>query len=178
MLLSGRIPRLVTPPKPGSAVVHGAALFGVHASTAFSSRKARLTYAAEGLRQAQFGDPARLRVVSETGEIYTRVLQVFVHRGETVPTAKVVEHFFSALSDSMTRMKLALFSTEAVNPVFPDEPGLVHEGDVTVEMPDTSRGREREVCLKFKFGGSAITVTATDITTGIEQSTNLTFNRR
>ena len=55
------------------------------------------------------------------------------------------------------------------------EPGLTKIGSITVQSPDTGRGRDREIEVTMCFGGTEITATALDIASGNEEETTLDF---
>ena len=53
--------------------------------------------------------------------------------------------------------------------------GCKHLATLTVEMPDTTGGRDRKVKVTMIYGGTELAVKAIDLTTGKKFETKLSF---
>ena len=58
---------------------------------------------------------------------------------------------------------------------FTTEHGVTRIGSMTVQSPDTWKGRDRDVEVSMYFGGTEITATARDVSSGNEAQTTLDF---
>lgn len=158
---TGLVQLVVVPPNPGAAICHGALLQKLHPCKILS-RIARRTYGVAILALFKPGiHPANRRLVLSNGEVRcNNVFSVFVRNGEAVDTSAVIKKRQIPMEATDKQIIVAVYSSESKSPTFVDEPGVVLEGTITVDMPDTKLGKKREVEICMAFGKTCIEVMA------------------
>jgi hypothetical protein len=84
---------------------------------------------------------------------------------------EIVTHEFYPLRPDMTEMTLNLFQTDDKNPIYTTDAGCTEIGKIKVEMPNISKGMERQVNVSLIFGDTELIVEGVDKET--EKSTRV-----
>ena len=107
------------------------------------------------------------------------VFQPFVQMGEEVETGKMEEHTYHPIKESQTKMSIRVYAVDKVTPqpnvFYTDEEGMQLMGKFSVEMPDLTGGKDRPVKLCIEYGGTEISLQATDVTSGEQNQTEIDF---
>ncbi|XP_033854733.2 heat shock 70 kDa protein 12A-like isoform X1 [Acipenser ruthenus] len=169
--------RVLCPYDSQLAIAKGAILFG-NDPKIIASRVSALTY---GIAIGRPFDPSvhdhRKRRVNKAGDyVYCDDLfEKLVEKGQSVGCQQVAEYFYSPIDHDQNAMCFRFFSTEKLNAMYVDEPGLEKIGSFTVPMPNVRLGRNRNVRLDIKFGLTEIQATATDLTSNETQAIRIDF---
>ena len=176
---SDKVQKIVMPPRPGLAILAGAASFGVNPS-AIRARRSRLTYGV-GIMTPNFEegvDPESKKVWAEDLKKYlcTDYFWTLVSKGDRVPTDAEITIVFTPASRLQKTMEFEFFSTPRTDVRYTDEHSVTKLGELLVKMPFTQGGLDRKVELTFYFGQTEIKVKAKDMTSGEEFQTSIRFN--
>ena len=72
-------------------------------------------------------------------------------------------------------LKFGFYVTSNPKSQFVTDPEVTKIGSVKVQSPDTWRGKDRKIEVSMYFGGTEITATASDISSGNSTQTTLDF---
>ncbi|XP_052806244.1 heat shock 70 kDa protein 12A-like [Mya arenaria] len=154
--------RIIIPDKPDLAVLIGAVMFG-HNDGWIAERISKLTY---GISVHSAFDnkrhPASKRVVREDGEIRCKdVFDKYVILGQTLRVNDVQSmETYNVYESNSSHMDITVYCSSEKNPVFVTDKDCKKVGKLT--LPLTGSGRQREITVSMIFGGSEITVEATE----------------
>ena len=167
--------RVIVPRDAAKAVVQGAVMFG-KMPTKITERVVSTTYGCACSRDFIEGvHPNEKKFVAD-GIVKCRDLfSCFVKENEVVKVGQRIRQVFHPVYANDTEIKFGFYTSLNTSPQFVTEPGLTKIGSLTVQSPDTQRGRDREIEASLYFGGTEITVTALDITSGNVEQTTLDF---
>ena len=172
----GRVKKVVVPPEPGKAVVHGAVLYALDQSRL--EIRSRRTYGCE--IQDTFDprkDPESRKFYDAyfKGDRCDRVFDVFIKEGDLVtPDQTIVRRYFPS-DGKATSVTLVLYETERRQVRHTFEDHVRKAGQLILSMPDISGGREREIVVTMYFGRAVIRVEAIDKASGKGIDTRLDF---
>ncbi|XP_064601149.1 heat shock 70 kDa protein 12B-like [Liolophura sinensis] len=158
---------VVTPLDAVLSVVKGAVIFG-HQPGAIGIRLAAFTYGICSFSTFVDGDhdPDKLIMIEgerECQDIFNR----FVSVDEEVPYGmETSEHTFNPIYSGQTKMGLEVYKSTVTKPKYTTDPSCFHLGTFTVDMPDLTGEKDREVGVKFIVGGTELKVKAHEKTTG------------
>lgn len=173
-----KVQKIVMPPRPGVAILKGAASFGVDPSI-IRVRCSRLTYGAACSYSFEQGvDPESKKFWAEDLKRYQctdRFLKM-VTIGDRVPVDAEVAVVYTPLKHDQRNMQFQFYATSKTQVRYTDEKDVTKIGELTVEMPFTNGGIDRKVDLLFYFGQTEIKVKATDRTSGKQANTTLRFS--
>jgi Hsp70 protein len=168
---------LVVLPDPARAVLAGAVHYA-YSPQVVLARKARRTYGvgtALQIERGRFGFErkdhrlAGRRITDARGrKLRDNRFQVFVRAGESVGAEEERVETFVPLYDEQSLVEFGLFSTEAEDPQFVDEPGVRKLATIAVHLDDAVNLPidERAVEVAMRFGATEIQVTAVNVETG------------
>jgi hypothetical protein len=165
------------PPRPGVAILKGAASFGVD-PTIIRARRSRLTYGVSCTRKFnQFIDPESKKFWAEDLGRYqcADLFNTLVTIGDSVPVNKEIIMQYTPTEAEMTNMYFSFYATSKKEVRYIDEKGVEKIGEMTVEMPSTEGGVNRIVDIFCYFGDTEIKVKAVDRTSGSKCTTSLRF---
>lgn len=173
-----QVQKIVMPTYPGAAIVEGAVSFGLNPSV-IRSRRSRLTYGCDV--SAPFNselDPKSKRFFAEDqNDWYCHDrFNAFVLAGESVAVDEKVQKTFTPINRNQTQMGLEFYATKKTKIRYTDEPEVEKIGEITVEIPDTTKGLDRPVEVTMYFGKTEIKVEAKDLTSGKQYNTTLRFS--
>ncbi|XP_069130064.1 heat shock 70 kDa protein 12B-like [Argopecten irradians] len=160
--------RMIVPKDAGLAVLKGAVIFG-HEPRAIKSRICKYTY---GVAVTHEFDEAKhnisYRVVRSNGAVRCdNIFDIHVRVGDTVDIGQpqVVQSYTPAEPHD-TSMTLRVFVSTERDPMYTTDSGCTKIGQMTVAMPDTSKGRDRSVKVQMTFSNTELEVKATNEDTG------------
>ena len=171
--------KILIPENPELAILSGAVLFGENPSH-ITSRISRRTYGIA--TQADFDhekhDLRKKRMV-EGKEKCVDLFLTFIRKGEAVDISReVIRGFFPETSTS-TSVGFKLLAANKEEVKYSDDPDacIEHIGTLAINMPDTTKGKQRYVEFTMKFGGTEIEAMAHDrsVMNGRKQTKFLQF---
>ena len=167
--------RVIIPRNADQAVVQGAVMFGKMPSK-ITARIVSITYGADCSRDFIQGfHPEEKKFVADGIEKCGDLFSCFVKENETIKLGQRIRKTFNPVRANDTVITLGFYTANNANAQFVTEPGLTKMGSVTVQSPDTRRGRERKIEVSMHFGGTEITATALDVSSGNVEQTTLDF---
>ena len=153
---------LVTPPECGLAVLKGAVLYG-HDPDIIAARKMRYTYGVGTNTKFITGVHPESKKRLINGKEYCKdKFDIHVKRETLVHCKEETKHTYFPLYENQTSVNFKVFASDKEDPQYTDEEGCRELGSLTVPMPDTRGGTDREVIAKFKFGSTMFTVEGID----------------
>ena len=173
----GRVKKIVMPPRPGVAILKGAASFGVD-PTIIRARPSRLTYGVAVSREFhQFIDPESKKFWAKDLGCYLchGCFWTLVTIGDSVPVNKEIVCQGTPIKAEDEAMYFRFYATSKKEVRYIDEKGVEKIGEMTVEMPSTEGGVNRIVDIFCYFGDTEIKVKAVDRTSGSKCTTSLRF---
>ena len=167
---------LIVPDEAQLAIVKGAVQFGLD-SKLVESRFAKKTYGIDiepRFHEAIHNEDKR---VEREGIYYCRdVFLKFINIGTPVYHDQITRHKLYPNTPNQQRMTFNIYccdETELNDVEYVSDEKFVHIGELMVKMPDYTGGLSREVEVQFHFGGTELSVTAKDITSGEVASTQV-----
>lgn len=173
-----KVQKIVMPSEPGEAIVQGSVFCGLNPEM-IRTRCSRLTYGCKSRAPFNFDkDPENKKSKDIKGGSWycTDRFSIFVLAGYSVGVDKKVMHRFLPTEHNQTKFKLEFYATKKQEVRYTDEDGVEKIGELTVEMPDTTGGLNREVEVTMYFGKTEIKVEANDKTSGKKYNTSLSFS--
>ncbi|XP_062390754.1 heat shock 70 kDa protein 12A-like [Sardina pilchardus] len=169
--------KIVCPVDAHLAVAKGAVRIGENPRI-ISSRVSALTY---GISEARTFDPSvhkeeKRRENNAKDYVYcTDLFHRFIQKDEAVHYDDEREYEFSPINVDQISMTFRIFSTEAPDATYIDDPGMKEIGSFSVSMPDISAGRNRRVKFQMRFGLTELQAKATDLTSKETNKVHLDF---
>ena len=171
---SGRC-KILIPNHASIAVVQGAVMFGKK-PTKITQRIVSTTYGADSIRNFIQGvHPEEKKMIADGIEKCRDLFNPFVMENEVVKPGQRKSIIYNPVRAKQENMRIKFYVTSNPDTKFTTEPGVTRIGSVTVHSPDTWRGRDRDVEVSMYFGGTEITATARDVSSGNEAHTTLDF---
>ncbi|XP_022802754.1 heat shock 70 kDa protein 12A-like [Stylophora pistillata] len=166
---------VVIPNDTSAAVVQGAVLFGKNPGRIIQ-RVVCKTYGADCCREfVRDVHPDGKKFVANGVEMCSDLLNCFVKENEVVRLGQQVKSIYRPLYPDEKLVKYSFYAADNPNALLVTEAGVKRIGSVVVESPETWRGLERELEVSLYFGGTEITATARDISSGNTAQTTLDF---
>ena len=173
-----KVKKIIIPPTPGAAVVEGAVSFGLNPA-AHRSRVSRLTYGCKVASPFEKGvDKESKKTWSEEKKeeyVYDR-FAYFVTAGQSVDVNECITRIYHPMTRLQTSMHFDIVATQKKRVRYTDEAGVEVIGQLKVDMPNTSKGFDREVEVKIYFGKTEIKVEAKDLESGNKEESSLRFS--
>jgi len=171
---SGRC-KILIPNHASIAVVQGAVLFGKKPAK-ITLRIVSTTYGADCSRDFIYGlHTVEKKFVVDGTEMCNNIFECFVKENGVVKLGKKVKKTSHPLRADDRRLHVGFYVTSNPNTLYITEPGVTKIGSLMVMSPNTSRGKDRDIELSMYFGGTEITATAWDISSGNKAQTTLDF---
>ena len=170
--------RTVIPQEAGLAVLKGAVQFG-HNPSIIAARVAKFTY---GIECTVPFDPAihdpEKKMRDPEDRNFFRCHSIFskhVEAGTIVYLdEEQKEHDYSPMRADQKSISFKLCISEDANPMYTDEPGCKHLGNLTMDISNSGKGKPT-FAAKLKFGGTEITVSARNTQTNETANIKLNF---
>ncbi|XP_073673533.1 heat shock 70 kDa protein 12A-like [Garra rufa] len=168
--------KILCPAEPQVVILKGAIRYG-KTPTVVKSRISALTYGfctSESFDETKHKDKSKY--INSRGEVFCDVcFQQLVSSGESVESDEVRSFISSPADPLQTGIEFTFYSSERQKVQFVDEDGVAQIGSLSVDIPNTDRGTDRQVRLQIKFGSTEMQATATDLESGESRSTRLDF---
>lgn len=159
--------RLIIPEDAGLVVLKGAVIFG-HNPVTIVSRVAKFSYGVRVYRDFQDGHHPNSKKVCVGGKQKCKdVFAAHVKKGQelVVGEAQCNQRYIPLEADQMSLI-FDIYTSPNENPEYVTDPGCINVGQLEVEVPDLSGGKERGVWVQMIFGGTEIVVEAKEEKTG------------
>jgi molecular chaperone DnaK (HSP70) len=158
---ASRVPQIITPPNPGSAVCQGAVMLALNPETVVS-RICKKTYGIEfntGFEKNR--DLSQYRIEVDGVAKCSHRFEVYVRKGEKVDVDACISRTFSPLHRNQRAIKFQLFSSSEADPRYTVGEGVRKEGEIEIDISmDMRLDRAREVKVSLFFGGSVMEIKA------------------
>ncbi|KAL3857036.1 hypothetical protein ACJMK2_011736 [Sinanodonta woodiana] len=169
---------ILVPSKPFVAVLNGAVLYGQKPDI-FESRISRFTYGID--THIQFDPkkhPPEKKKEDNAGNIWCKdVFDIHVKRNQTVSlNEEQLPIVYEPFEGNQTSIVFDIYQTESLNPVYVTDEGCKKIGSLVVEMPDVTKGREKNAQITMIYGDTELGVKGIDVTTGKEFKTTIVYD--
>jgi len=166
---------VVAPAEPGLAVLKGAVLFG-HSPSAISTRVSRYTYGVAVTTDFNPNMHAQSSLfVDQNGRQLCRdVFSKIVTTGENVDSDDWQLREY-VIMDRMRPLDIAVYASEADNPILVTDPGTHRLGVIEVKKPIGGWRSGAKLKVEMMFGGTELSVRATEVQTQIQQEASFDF---
>ncbi|WAQ98266.1 HS12A-like protein [Mya arenaria] len=153
--------RLIVPEEAGLAVLKGAVLYG-HDPVTIVSRVAKCSYGIRVYRDFIEGTHPNSKKQNIGGRIKCKdVFARHVKKGqELIAGEPQSSQRYTPLEADQLSLVFDVYTSPEEDPQYVTDVGSVHIGQLEVDVPDS--GKERGVWVKMIFGGTELTVHATD----------------
>jgi len=167
---------VIIPEEAGLAVLKGAVLFG-HDPNTIASRVAKFTYGFEVLTTFDPEIHDKNKMVCYDGEMKCNdIFSKHVEKKQVLRLGEAqAEKSYTPSSHDQTAIKFAVYTSTEKDPMYVTDPKCSYIGSMTVEIPDTTGGKQRVVKARMIFGGTEIKVEAREIRTGKVTSAKFDF---
>ena len=167
--------RVLIPHHATIAVVQGAVIFGKKPSK-ITERVASTTYGAGSVRDFIHGvHPEEKKFIVDGVEKCGDLFRCFVKENEVVKLGQKVTKIYHPLLANRKEIQTSFYIANNPETQFTTEPGVTRIGRVVVKSPDTWRGKDRDIEVSLYFGGTEITATSKDVSSGNKAQTTLDF---
>ncbi|XP_022802749.1 heat shock 70 kDa protein 12A-like isoform X1 [Stylophora pistillata] len=170
--------RILVPHHASIAVAQGAVIFGKKPTT-ITERVMGTTYGIRCLGDFESGVHPEEKKTIRDGIFKCRDLfSCFVKENEVVELGQRIKKIYHPSKSTSTRVTVAFHVTTNPNTQFTTDPEVTKIGNISIQTPDTWKGRDRDIEVCMYFGGTEITATAWDVSSGNNAQTNLDFFSR
>ncbi|XP_052076865.1 heat shock 70 kDa protein 12B-like [Mytilus californianus] len=169
---------IIIPDEAGLAVLKGAVQFGFEPRI-ISSRICKATYGVKTNSPFKEGvDPEDKKVIEEGDVLCSDRFSRHVEIGQPAGIdEEFKEQVYVPCRSNQTAMRVEIWTSLHKNPRYTTDPGCMYHGELNVQMPDTTGGKNREVGVKMIFGRTELQVRAVNKTTGDETKAEFDFLR-
>jgi len=171
--------KILVPNHAGIAVVQGATMFG-QKPTIVVSRVMATTYGFRIHRNfnPEMDDPEKKTIIE--GDILCKdAFDIVVQENDVVKIGETKRFTRTPLYSDQKRVSFLFFTSTDPNARYTTDSSVGPSiGKVTVDSPDTSKGKNRDIEICIFFGGTEIKVTAVDKSSGNAATVYLDFLTR
>ena len=158
--------RVIIPQDCGLTILKGAVMFGLD-PTVVRVRRSALTYGVGVLNKFIEGKhPEEKRIQKDGEEWCTDVFDTFVTADQSIALGERVSRTYTPAKSYQTSTVIGIYCSEKEHVFFTSDPGVRRCGELHLEMPDTTGGRNRELEATMLFGDTEIKCEAMDHTSG------------
>lgn len=155
--------KVIIPEEAGLAVLKGAVLCG-HEPEKVSGRVCRYTY---GVKMVTKFDstihPHFKKILRNDIEYCDDIFSIHVRVGQIVEIGEPqVKKTYTVTNPNQTAIEFNIYTSHNKEPTYVTDEGCTRLGTFTIDMPDTSKGIDREAIVHMTFSGTEIAVTAVD----------------
>ena len=167
--------KILVPRQATTAVVQGAVILGKKPSK-ITERVVCTTYGTDYCIDFVEGvHPEEKKFIADGVEKCRELFDCFVKDNEVVKLGQKKTRRYQPARANQTRIGCRFYVTNNPNTQFITDPGVTEIGRVAVQSPDTWRGNDRSIEVSMYFGGTEITATAWDVSSGNRAQTTLDF---
>jgi hypothetical protein len=155
-----KVPNIVRPPNPASAIIQGAVSFGFNPRV-IMNHKARFTYGiaiSEEFSESRH-DPAKKFYADGRVFCSDRFLR-FVSKGEDVQFDDEVEHTVYPITADQKSVSVTLYSTKQRDPEYVTDEGMHKESSFVLDIAKSTLGTKSKILVSLRFGATTIEVRA------------------
>ncbi|KAH3854949.1 hypothetical protein DPMN_097508 [Dreissena polymorpha] len=177
--------QVVVPTSPFRAVLMGAVLFG-HDRLIYKSRISRATYGVRTnvLFDDKKHDQTKKWLNNEDGKYYCNdVFDLHVKKGQSVVLNELtIGKTYLPMYKHQKQLTLQLFKSvsdghEDGTVMYTTDESCKKVGEISVDLSDTdTTNPKREACVRMIYGGTQLSVIATEPVTGKEYNADISFN--
>ena len=158
--------RVIIPQDCGLTILKGAVMFGLD-PTVVRVRRSALTYGVGVLNKfIQGKHPEEKRIKKDGVEWCTDVFDTFVTSDQSIALGEKVSRTYTPAKSYQTSTVIGIYCSEKEHVLFTSDPGVRRCGELYLEMPDTTGGKNRELEATMHFGDTEIKCEAMDHTSG------------
>lgn len=167
--------RVLVPNNASAAVVEGAVVFGKQPGK-ITERVVSTTYGASCARNfIKSVHPEEKKFIVDGVEKCDDIFYLYVCENSSVKIGQKITHRFAPLYATDKEITFDFYSASYPDTQFITDFGVKKLGSVTVLSPDTWRGKDRDLEVSMYFGGTEITATARDVSSGNVAQTKIDF---
>ena len=167
--------RVLVPNNASAAVVEGAVVFGKQPEK-ITERVVSTTYGAGCARNFIQGvHPEEKKFTVDGVEKCNDLFDLYVRENSSVKIGQKITHRFVPLYATDKEITYNFYSASYPHTQFTTDFDVKKLGSVTVLSPDTWRGKDRDIEVSMYFGGTEITATARDVSSGNVAQTKIDF---
>ena len=167
--------RVLVPNNASAAVVEGAVVFGKQPGK-ITERVVSRTYGAGCVRDFIQGvHPEEKKFIADGVEKCNDLFKLFVRENSSVKIGQKITHRFVPVHANDKEITFTFYSASNPDTQFTTDFGVKKLGSVTILSPDTWRGKDRDLEASMYFGGTEITATARDVSSGNVAQTKIDF---
>ena len=167
--------RVLIPNNAAIAVVQGAVVFGKKPSKV-TERVMQTTYGVACSKDFIQGvHREEKKFVVDGIENCKDLFSLFVRENDTVRTGQEITRNYALLRATDINIALYFYVTSNPDAEYVTDPEMTKIGSLTVQSPDTWKGKDRKIEVSMYFGRTEITATARDVSSGNEARTILDF---
>ncbi|KAG0629702.1 hypothetical protein M758_1G123700 [Ceratodon purpureus] len=158
---AGKVPQIISPPNPGSAVCQGAVMLALNPDTVLC-RVCKKTYGIEctELFDEKIDPPQSKFKLGGESRCNNR-LKIYVRKGDKVDVNSCISETFHPGSPKMKRMPFKLFSSDEREPRYTFGKNVKLELEFWIDISQDMRlDQERLVKVSLFFGGSSMVIKA------------------
>lgn len=154
---------VIIPREADLAVLKGAVICG-HEPEKISGRVCRYTYGVDKVTKFDSTKhPHSKKILRNDIEYCDDIFSIHVRVGQIVeigePQVKIT---YTVINPNQTAIEFNIYTSHNKEPTYVTDEGCTRLGTFTIDMPDTSKGIDREVDTYMTFSGTEIVVTAVD----------------
>uniref|UniRef100_A0A8W8L3S8 Heat shock 70 kDa protein 12A n=1 Tax=Magallana gigas TaxID=29159 RepID=A0A8W8L3S8_MAGGI len=155
--------RVIIPQEAGLAVLKGAVICG-HAPETISGRISRYTYGVKTLKEFDSTIHPKVKKIVLNGiEYCDEIFSIHVRVGQIVEVGEPqVKQTYIVTEPDQTSIEFKIYNSNNREPTYTTDEGCTYLGRLTIEMLDTSKGKDRGAIVQMTFSGTEIAVTAVD----------------
>ena len=158
--------KVIIPQDISLCILKGAVIFGLD-PTIVRVRRSALTYGVGVLHKFIEGKHPAEKRVQKDGELWcTDVFDTFVTVDQSISLGEVVTRAYTPAKSYQTHTVITIYSSEKEHVLYTNDPGVRPVGELYLEMPDTTGGKNRQLQASMMFGDTEIKVEAKDLTSG------------
>ena len=166
---------VLIPHNANAVVVQGAVMFGKKPAK-ITQRVMSTTYGAKCSRDFIEGfHPEEKKFVADGIELCGDLFSCFVKEKRVVKVGEKIKKTFHPVEAKTKSLAFGFYVTSDPKTQFTTDPGVTKIGSLSVRSPDTRKGKDRDIEVSMYFGGTEITATAWDISSGNRAQTTLDF---
>lgn len=171
---SGRC-RILVPHHASIAVAQGAVIFGKKPTT-ITERVMSTTYGIRCRSKFKSGEhPEEKKSVIDGIVMCKDLFSCLVKENDVVELGQRIKKIYHPSTPSSTRATVGFHVTTNPNTQFTSDPGVTEIGKISIQTPNTWKGKDRDIEVSLFFGGTEITATAWDESSGNHAETTLDF---
>lgn len=167
--------RVLIPKHASIAVVQGAVMFG-KMPTKITQRVVSTTYGVRCRNRFIPGiHPEEKLIITDGEEFCTDIFDCLAKENKIVRLGEKIKKIYLPNNASASSVSIEFYITSNPETKFTTDPGVNRIGLVLVQSPHTHKGYNRNIEVSMYFGGTEITATAHDLSSGNKAETTLEF---